>query len=135
MYVFSIIPNFILYIGVTYMYIFRIIFCIVLCTWLHTKLLYESLDNVFTLHNIQTPSFKFSQIVFAPLQKKIWFLLNVNFYHNNFAKLHYSHPWIDLKFWWDIKNYVYYHLLKFQFIELHKMKDLATSLKSPQTKT
>jgi hypothetical protein len=31
-------------------------------------LLYEDLDNVFTLPNLQTPSFKISQVVFAPLQ-------------------------------------------------------------------
>jgi len=43
--------------------------CVILGTWLHTTLLYEGLDNVFTLPNIQTPSFKFSQIVFAPFQK------------------------------------------------------------------
>jgi hypothetical protein len=51
------------------MYISCIIFCMVLSTWLHTKLLYEGLDNVFALPNLQTPSFKFSQVVFAPLQK------------------------------------------------------------------
>jgi hypothetical protein len=31
-------------------------------------LLYEDLDNVFALPNLQTPSFKISQVVFAPLQ-------------------------------------------------------------------
>jgi hypothetical protein len=41
----------------------------VLSTLLHTKILYVGLDNVFALPNLQTPSFKFSQIVFAPLQK------------------------------------------------------------------
>ncbi len=51
------------------MYIFRIISCMVLNTWLHTKLLYEGLDDVFALPNLQTPSFKYSQVVFAPLQK------------------------------------------------------------------
>ncbi len=29
---------------------------------------YAGLDNVFMLPNLQTPSFKFSQVVFAPLQ-------------------------------------------------------------------
>jgi hypothetical protein len=52
-----------------YMYVSRIIFCMVLSTWLHTTLLYESIDNVFALPNLQTPSLKFSQVVFAPLQK------------------------------------------------------------------
>ncbi len=47
MYVSSIIQNSILYIGFTYMYISCIIYCMVLSTWLHTKLLYEGLDNVF----------------------------------------------------------------------------------------
>ncbi len=51
------------------MYISRIIFRMVLSTWLHTTLLYEGLDNVFALPNLQTPSFKFSQVAFAPLQK------------------------------------------------------------------
>jgi hypothetical protein len=40
----------------------------VLNTWLHNKISYEGLDNVFALPNLQTP-FKFSQVVFAPLQK------------------------------------------------------------------
>ncbi len=40
----------------------------VLSTRLHTTILYEGLDNVFALPNLQTPSFKFSQVVFAPLQ-------------------------------------------------------------------
>jgi len=69
MYVLSIIRNFILYIGFMYMYVSRIIFCIILNTWLHTKLSYEGLDNVFVLPNLQTPSFKYSQVLFAPLQK------------------------------------------------------------------
>jgi hypothetical protein len=51
-----------------YMYVSRIIFCMVLSTWLHTKLLCEGLDNVFVLPNLQTPSLKFSQVVFALLQ-------------------------------------------------------------------
>ncbi len=69
MYVSSIIWNSILYIGFTYMYAFHIIFCMVLSAWLHTKLLYAGLDNIFAFPNHQTPSFKFSQVVFAPLQK------------------------------------------------------------------
>ncbi len=52
-----------------YMYVFRIIFCMVLNTSLHTKLLYEGLDNVFAFPNLQTLSFMFSQVVFASLQK------------------------------------------------------------------
>ncbi len=68
MYVLNIFRNFILYIGFTYRYVSRIIFHMVLNTWLHTTLLYEGLDNVFALPNLQTSFFKFSQIVFAPLQ-------------------------------------------------------------------
>jgi hypothetical protein len=68
MYVSSIIQNYILYIDFMYMYVSRIIFCMVLSAWLHTKISYEGLDNVFALPNLQTPSFKFSQVVFAPLQ-------------------------------------------------------------------
>jgi len=51
------------------MYISRIIFCMVLNTGFHTKLSYEGLDNVFALPNLQIPSFKFSQVVFVPLQQ------------------------------------------------------------------
>jgi len=51
------------------MYVYRIISCMVLNTWLYTKVLYEGLDDVFVLRNLQTPSFKYSQVVFAPLQK------------------------------------------------------------------
>ncbi len=69
MYVLSIIWNFILYMGFTYMYVSCIIFHMVLSTWLHITLLYEGLDNVFALPNLQTISFKFSQVVFAPFQK------------------------------------------------------------------
>jgi hypothetical protein len=69
MYVLSIIRNYILYIGFTYMYVSRIIFRMVLSTWLHTTFLYEGLDNLFALPNFQTPSFKFFQVVFAPFQK------------------------------------------------------------------
>jgi hypothetical protein len=68
MYVLNIIRNYILYIGFTYRYISRIIFRMVLSTWLHTTLLYEGFDNVFALPNLQTLSFKFFQVVFAPLQ-------------------------------------------------------------------
>ncbi len=68
MYVLGIIRNFILYIGFMYRYVSRIIFRMVLSTWLHTTILYEGLDKVFALPNLQTPSFKFSQVVFAPLQ-------------------------------------------------------------------
>jgi hypothetical protein len=68
MYVLNIIQNYILYMGFTYMYVSCIIFRMVLSTWLHTTLLYEGLDNVFAPPNLQTPSFKFSQVVFAPLQ-------------------------------------------------------------------
>jgi hypothetical protein len=68
MYVLSIIRNFILYMGFMYMYVSRIIFRIISNTWLHTTLFYEGLDNVFAVPNLQTPSFKFFQVVFAPLQ-------------------------------------------------------------------
>jgi hypothetical protein len=50
------------------MYVSCIIFCMVLNTWLHTILLYEGLDNVFALPNLQIPSLMLSQVVFAPFQ-------------------------------------------------------------------
>jgi hypothetical protein len=67
----------------------------VLSTWLHTKILYEGLDNVFAHPNLQSPSFKFSQVVFVPFQNLFWCLPNVNFCHVNFAKLHRSHKTLD----------------------------------------
>jgi len=86
MYVLSIIQNFILYISLTYMYVSCIIFCMVLSTWLYSKLLYESFDNVFAFQNFQIVFFKFSQIIFVALQNLFWCLLNVNFYLKQFCK-------------------------------------------------
>jgi hypothetical protein len=79
--------KFILYISSMYMYVYHIIFCMVLNIWLHLKLLYESLDNVFALHNLQTPSLKSPKLFSC--------LFNVNLYHSNFAKLHHSHMTLD----------------------------------------
>ncbi len=95
MYVWNTIQNSILYIGFTYMYVFYIMFCMVLSTWLHTTLLYEGLDNVFVLPNLQTPSFKFSQVVFAPLQKFVLMSFQCKLLSQHFAKLHRSHMTLD----------------------------------------
>ncbi len=73
------------------MYVSRIIHCMILNTWLYTKLSYEGFDNVFALLNFQTPSFKFSQVVLLHFKNLFWCFLNVNFCHNNFVKLHHSH--------------------------------------------
>jgi hypothetical protein len=78
--------NFILYMGFTYMYVFHIIFHMVLSTWLHTTLLYESLDNVFALPNLQTP-FKFSQVVFVPLQKFVLMFFRNKFLSQQLCKV------------------------------------------------
>jgi hypothetical protein len=86
MYVSSIIRKSILYIGFTYMYVFRIIFCTVLSTWLHIKILYAGLDNVFALLNIQTPSFKFSQVVFDPFQKFVLMSFQCKFLSQQLCK-------------------------------------------------
>jgi len=109
MYVLNIIRNSILYIGFTYRYVSRIIFRMVLSTWLHTTFLYEGLDNVFVLPNLQTPSsspnsFKFSQLLqvhptpssspklyLFHFKTLLWCLLKTNFYHSNFAKLLHTH--------------------------------------------
>jgi hypothetical protein len=136
-YVLSIIWNSMIYIGFTYMYVSHIIFCIILNTWLHTKILYEGLDNVFALQNLQTPSFKLSQIVFAPLQNLFWCIFNVNFCHQQLYKstpLTYD---LGLK-WnfgetWKIMSNTIFSI--FQLIWLHKLRDLTTSLKSPQIGT
>jgi hypothetical protein len=69
------------------MYVFCIILCMILRIWLHTKILYEGIDNVFVLQNFQTLSFKFSQIIFVSLQNLFWCLLNVNFYHHQLYKV------------------------------------------------
>jgi hypothetical protein len=58
----------------------------VLSTWLHTKLLYAGLDNVFALPNLQTPSFKFSQVVFVPFQKCILMFSQCKFLSQQFCK-------------------------------------------------
>jgi hypothetical protein len=94
MYFLSILQKFILYIGFTYMYISRIIFCMVshdyktklcmkvLIMYLHLlvfKLLPSSSPKLYLLH----------------FKKLFWCLFNVNFYHNNFAKLHHSHMSLD----------------------------------------
>jgi hypothetical protein len=135
MYVLSTIWDFILYIGFTYMYVSRIICCMALNTWLHIKLLYEVLDNVFVVQNFQTLSFKFSQVVFAPIQKKKLMFFQCKLLWQQLCK---STPLTyDLGSIWNfgenMKKYVYYHLSKFQLIYLHKMKFFAISLKSLQT--
>jgi hypothetical protein len=122
MYVLSIIWNFILYIGLTYMYISHIIFCIILNTWLHTKILYEGLDNVFALQNLQTPSFKFSQIVFVPFQNMFWCLFNVNFCHQQLCKtalLTYDlgSIWNFAKTWKTMSNMISQNFNSFKFIK------------------
>jgi len=85
----------------------------------------------FTIFKVQTPSLKFSQIIFASLQNLFLYLLDV------ILQSYITHIWtqIDLKFWCNMKNYIYYYLSKFQFIWLHEMKDLVTFLKPLQTKT
>ncbi len=81
-------------------------------------LLCEGLDNVFVLPKLQTLSFKISQVVFVPLQ---------NFCFDVFSKqtsviatlqsyIAHIWPWIALKFWWNMSEYVYYLLSKFQLI-------------------
>ncbi len=132
MYVLIIIWGSILYISLMYMYIFRII----LSTWLHTKLLYEGLNNVFAFYNLQSINFFFqvfptcicstSKFVLMFSRCKLLSLVTLQSYTIHIW------TWIDLKFWCNIINFVCYHLLKFQLIWLYKMKDLATSLKPPQ---
>jgi len=69
----------------------------VLNTSLHATFLYEGLDNVFTLPNLQTPSFKFSQFVFAPLQKIVLMSFQNKFLSQQLCKatpLTYDLGWI-----------------------------------------
>jgi hypothetical protein len=121
MYVSNIIRNFILYIGFTYMYIFHIIYCI-LSTWLHTKLLYEGLDNVFALPNLQTPSFKFSQIVFVPLQKFVLMSFQCKLLSQQLCKatpITYDLEsfWIFSETWKAMSTTVFQNFSSFNFIQ------------------
>jgi hypothetical protein len=62
----------VLYIDLRYMYIFYIIFCMILRTWLYIKFMYEGLDNVFVFHNFESLNYflqVFKKIVFGPIQK------------------------------------------------------------------
>jgi hypothetical protein len=72
-----------------YVCTFHIIFCMVLNTRLHTKFFFEGLDVYLcsTIFKVQTPSFKFSQIVLAPLQNLFWYLLDVNLCHQQLCKV------------------------------------------------
>ncbi len=99
MYVSSIMQHFILYIGFTYMYVSCIIYCMVLSTWIHTKLLYEGLDKIFALPNLQTPSFKFSQVVFAPLQKFVLMFSQCKFLSQQLYKV--TPRTYDLESFWN----------------------------------
>ncbi len=62
----------VLYIDLKYMYIFYIIFCMILSTWLYIKFMYEGFDNVFVFHNFESSNYflqVFKKIVFVPIQK------------------------------------------------------------------
>jgi hypothetical protein len=100
------------------MYVYRIIFHMVLSTWLHTTLLYEGLDNVFAFPNLQTPSFKFSQVIFAPFQKIVLMSFQNKLSSQQLCKA--TPLTYDLELIWNfgenMNNYVYYLLSKFQFI-------------------
>jgi len=72
-----------------------LIFCMILSTWLHTTLLYEGLDNVFALPNLQTPSFKFSQVVFVPFQKFVLMSSQNKLLSQQLCKAtHTAHMWL-----------------------------------------
>jgi hypothetical protein len=72
-----------------YVCTFCIIFCMILSTWLHTKFLFEGLDMYLcsTIFKVQTPSFKFSQIVLAPLQNLFSYLFDVNSCYQQLCKI------------------------------------------------
>jgi hypothetical protein len=68
------------------MNVFYIIFCMVLNLWLHTKVLYEGLDNVFAFHNFQNFN-SFPQVIFSSIQKFVLISFQCKFYiTSNFAK-------------------------------------------------
>jgi hypothetical protein len=95
MYLLSIIRNSILYMRFMYMYVSRIIFRMVLSTWLHTTLLYEGLYNVFALPNLKLLPSSSPKLYLFNFKKLFWCFLKTNFHHNNFAKLHCSHMTLD----------------------------------------
>ncbi len=114
----------------------RIISCMVLSTWLHTKLSYEGLDNVFALPNLQT-SFKFSQVVFAPLKKFVLMSSRCKLLSQQLCKA--TPLTYDLESFWNfyetckaMSTIVSQNFSSFDFI---KWKILLLSLKSPQTGT
>jgi hypothetical protein len=90
-----------------------------------------------TIFKVQTPSLKFSQIVFAPFQNFFSYFRNVNFCHQTTLQSYTVHiwTWIDLKIWCNDKNYVYYHFSKFQLIWLHEMRDPTIFFKPLQIET
>jgi len=111
----------------------------ILSTWLHTKFFHEGLDNVFMFHNLQNPIF-FPQVLPNCICSTPNFILisfKCKFLSPTTLQSYTTHiwTWIDLKFWCNMKSYVYYHLSQFQFIWFHKMKNLATFLKPCQTWT
>jgi hypothetical protein len=117
------------------MYLSRIIYCMVLSTWLHTKLSYEGLDNVFALPNLQIPSFKFSQIIFAPFQKFVLMSSQCKLLSQQLYKV--TLLTYDLESFWNFAETwkALFTIFSQNFSSLHTMRDLATSLKSPQTGT
>ncbi len=79
-----------------------------------------------TIFKVQTPSLKFSQIVFAPFQNFFSYFRNVNFCHQTTLQSYTVHiwTWIDLKIWCKSKNYVCYHFQNFSSFDFMKWKIL-----------
>ncbi len=69
----------------------------VLSTWLHTKLFYVGLNNVFAFPNLQTP-WSFPKLYLLHFKNLYWCLFNVNFCHNFTKFTTHIWPWIDFKF-------------------------------------
>jgi hypothetical protein len=118
MYVSSTIWNFILCISFTYMYVS----CMVLSTWLHTKLLYEGLDDIFGLPNLQTPSFKYSQVACAPLQKIVLMssqckLLSQQLRKTTLLTYVLESFWIFFETWKSMSTTVFQNFSSFNFIK------------------
>ncbi len=86
MYVSSIIWNYILYIGFTYMYVSRIIFWMDIPKFRMKVLIMYLCFPIFKLLFSSSP-----KLYLFHFKNLFWCFLNVNFYHNNFAKLHRSH--------------------------------------------
>jgi hypothetical protein len=106
-----------------YVCTFHIIFCMVLSTWLHTNFYLKVLMCICAPQfKVQTFSFKFSQIVLAPLQNLFWYLVDVNWCDQQFYKVtlliyELKLIWNFGKIWKTISYITFQNFSSFDFIK------------------